>query len=217
MPGHTRSPLRAALLLLLLCGAAAAHLPASASGHGGGIPWIYVEAQQVWPGQPFHVLVIDVAPFVTVRLQADLGDTTAQLGELPTGRQGHGEMDVALPADFPFGYATLRGLGDDGSEVNTTLRVGDVPAIDVPVGPPPGAQPPPSPLTDPSLWTLGLIVGGALLAVGWMAIRRRRVVPAPVPAAQVGALASATPARLGKARKGASGYRRRPSRPTDPR
>jgi hypothetical protein len=169
----------ASLLLL-----AATAQPPAVAGHGGGLPWIYIEAEQIWPGQPFHVLVLDLAPFVNVNLEAETGDLLVQLGQLATGPQGHGETDVTLPADFPQGYAQLRGIGDDGTSVNTPLRVGDVPATGGQIGPtgPAGQPRAPAPWwTDPSVWTLAVLLGGAALLLVLMAIRRR---PAAVPATE---------------------------------
>ena len=189
-------------LLLASSLLAALLLPASAMAHGGGLPWIYVEDEQVWPGEPFHVLVLDVTPFATVRLEAETADRRAALGEIEAGAQGHGEGDVTLPADFPYGYANLRGVAEDGTQVTATLRVGDVPDIGVPVGP--GAGPPAgpaaaSPLADPAVWTLGAILGALLLAFGWRWLRRR-----PEPAAVRSAAAAgegARPSRTSKRRR----------------
>jgi hypothetical protein len=139
----------ARLVALVATLSAAALTPGGALGHGAGVPWIYVEQEQVWPGQPFHVLVLDVAPYVTVELVAELSGTRVSLGSIATGALGHGEADMTLPADFPFGYAQLIGRGDDGSELTTALRVGDVPPTSLPIGPPP-AQPPAQPQASPS-------------------------------------------------------------------
>jgi hypothetical protein len=179
------SRLRAAFALGALV--ATASLPGSAAGHGGGLPWIYIEAVQVWPGQPFHVLVLDVAPFVNVTLEAEAGERRATLGQLVTGPAGHGEVDVTLPADFPLGYAQLHGRGDDGSLVSTELPVGDLPDRDGPAGPPrPGDQPGVAAgpwWSDPSVLTLGALVGGAGLLLAGLALRQRGPRPVATPSA----------------------------------
>lgn len=182
---RNRLPVLGRLVLSVSLLAAPHATPAVTAAHGGGLPWIYVEEEQVRPGEPFRVLVLDVSPFVTVRLEAETGDTRATLGEIETGAQGHGEGDVSLPADFPLGYANLRGVADDGTQVTAPLRVGDVPDVGAPVGPgagPPGQPAAASALADPAVWTLGVILGGLLLGFAWRWLRRPSVAP-PAPAA----------------------------------
>jgi hypothetical protein len=181
-----RSVAGAATILSL---AALVLLPAGVAAHGGGLPWIYIEAERVLPGQPFHVLVIDVTPFTNVQLEAERGALRVSLGAVAAGPRGHGEVDVALPADFPLGYAALNGLAEDGSRLTASLLVGDVPASGGPLGPP-GPSGPAAPgapdagwLGDPSVWTLGALLAGAAGLVGYMLVRRMSGRQPPRPAA----------------------------------
>ncbi|HEY7599556.1 MAG TPA: hypothetical protein VH741_06490 [Candidatus Limnocylindrales bacterium] len=181
---------------LLAAAATVVLLPIAALGHGGGLPWIYIEATQVWPGQPFHVLVIDMGPFTDVSLEAEAGGRRVVLGQVETGPQGHAEIDVTLPADFPIGYAQLYGNGDDGTAVNAVLAVGDVPGVTplVPSGPGLPAVGSAPWWTDPSVLTLAAFVGGAALLLGWVVLRGR-------PSTTATTATSATPALPARPRR----------------
>jgi hypothetical protein len=184
MASRSRLVLGAAMLLFAL--------PALALGHGGGMPWIWLEEEQVMPGRQFHVLVVDYAPYSTVELHAQSGSATAAVGSIATEGDGHGEGDLALPADFPLGYAELVGRDPLGGEGMALIQVGDTPGI----GPPPPLPQNPAQAIpgqsagqgpwwqDPSVLTLGAMLGAAAASLAYLALARRR---AALPTAPVDA------------------------------
>jgi hypothetical protein len=162
-----------------------------ASGHGTGLPWIWVEDEEVTPGQQFNVLVIDFEPYGTVTLELVAEGRRAALGEIASEGDGHGEAELRVPTDFPLGYVELTGTDASGGEAVTLLYVGELPAG---VGPPAPAQRPdigggPQAAsgewwTDPSVLVLGLMLGGAAAGLLAMLARRRpagATKPGPIP------------------------------------
>jgi hypothetical protein len=206
MASRSRLVLGAAMLLFAL--------PALALGHGGGMPWIWLEEEQVMPGRQFHVLVVDYAPYSTVELHAQSGSATAAVGSIATEGDGHGEGDLALPADFPLGYAELVGRDPLGGEGMALIQVGDTPGI----GPPPPLPQNPAQAIpgqsagqgpwwqDPSVLTLGAMLSAAAAGLLYLVlVRRRTPMGASMPQAQSLSLAGppeGSPARRRRKRLG---------------
>jgi hypothetical protein len=154
--------LRSLLLVPLLLA------PASlALAHGGGLPWIWLEQEQVMPGERFHALVVDFEPFTEVELVARAGETSELVGRVPTEVDGHGEGDLMLPADFPLGYAELVARDTVGGEATMLMQVGDTPAVGPPAPNQPGSGQPGVGQSgqagalwqDPSVLTLAALLG----------------------------------------------------------
>jgi hypothetical protein len=172
--------LRPLLLLLLLLAQ-----PGLALGHGNGLPWIWLESEQVMPGDPFNVLVIDFQPYGRVDLELVADDRRAPLGEIPLEGDGHGEVQIVMPEDFPIGYAELTATDAVGNDAVTLLYVGEAPAGIGPPAPPerptfssgPGAAAAGEWWMDSSVLVLGVVVFGAMAAVVLMLVRRPRQPP----------------------------------------
>jgi hypothetical protein len=179
--------LLASLMLLALL---ALHVGVAA-GHGTGLPWIWVEDEQVLPGQQFNVVAIDFEPYGTVTLELVAEGRRAALGEFPSEGDGHGEAELQVPTDFPLGYAELTGTDASGGEAVTLLYVGEMPAGAGPPAPPQrpdiggGSQAASGEWwTDPSVIVLGLVLGGAAAGLLAMLARRRpagTAKPGPIP------------------------------------
>jgi hypothetical protein len=165
--------LRPLVLLLLLLAQ-----PGPALAHGNGLPWVWLDSEQVMPGGRFDVLVIDFQPFAQVELELVADEQRVTLGTIPCEGDGHGEAQLVVPADFPIGYAELTATDGAGNEAVTLLYVGEAPDG---MGPPAPPERPTFPAdgarpaewwTDPSVIVLGLIVIGALAAFVVMLVRR---------------------------------------------
>jgi hypothetical protein len=170
---HRRRLLIQPLLLVLAASLGAA----SAAAHGGGLPWIWLEEEQVRQGEEFNVVVVDYAAYGTVRFELVGTGARAELGTIVCEGDGHGEGSLPVPASFPDGYAELIGRDNEGGEAVTLLYVGDVSGAGPPppVRPAPGsADPPNAALADPSVLVLGLLVTGAAAALVLMILRRPR-------------------------------------------
>ena len=105
---------------LLLVGLAAA--PVQADGPTRGE--IVVRADHVEPEATFTITGYLLDESAPVRFELVNGESRVELGAATTTVAGTLEVDVALPAGFPTGYATLlvHGLGTTWS---TTVLVGD--------------------------------------------------------------------------------------------
>jgi hypothetical protein len=156
-------------------------LPGNAAAHGGGLPWIWLEEEVVEPGTTVNVLIVDFAPYSSVSIRAQAGQTDVAVGSIPTEGDGHGEGLLTIPPDFPDGYATLVGTDTWGSEGTVLIQVGESAGM----GPPPPGGPPsvsrPGQVAgqgswwqDPSVVTLGLMLGVAAAALGYLVLSRRR-------------------------------------------
>jgi hypothetical protein len=143
-------------------------LPAPAAAHFGSSAYIVVTADQVLPGQEFEVVAADLTPGASVSFRLVHEELSVPLTTTTAPPDGHFRLNMAVPNDFPSGdYAQLFALAGDGTEVSTWVLVGTRTAN---TPPRPGTGPW---WSDPSVIVLGLIIAGAVGAVGWMLLRRR--------------------------------------------
>jgi hypothetical protein len=173
---------------------------AVATAHFGSSAYILITADHVLPGQQFEVLAFDLTPnaAVSFRVVRDELGLTVPLETTTAPADGHFQIAMSVPQDFPEGYAQLFATAGDGTEVSTWVLVGSRTAS---TPPPPGTGPW---WSDPSVIVLGVIVAGVVGAAGWMLLRRRSQAPAP---ARVVATTSAPTPRTGTSSKA---RRRRP-------
>jgi hypothetical protein len=146
---------------LATAGPAAAHLGATA--------FILVPADHVLPGDRFDVVGSDMGASSAVAFQIVNENTqvTASLESVTAGADGHFQVTLTLPTDFPDGYAVLTATATDGTRTSTWVLVGVR-----------TASTPPSPATrqwwtDPSVIVLGVLVVGGLALVTFALLRRR--------------------------------------------
>lgn len=177
LPGVTRVLRLTGLVALLVTFA-----PTGAAAHSGGEAWIHVPAQSIEPGQPFELWGADLGPSASVAVEIVAGDEQIQVGRVTTGVDGHFTQTLALPAGVPEGYAQLHADSNAGVEAFMWVLVGQNTTGAVNPAAAAGNQW----WSDPSVIVLGLMLGGALLAVLFLAVRSRRSAtptPAPVRAA----------------------------------
>lgn len=171
---HRLTSLATGSLLALL-------LAAPVAAHFGGEAFILVPGDHVNPGQTFEVIVADLTPGARVDLIVlENGDQPVPVGSAVSDTQGHFSTTGTLPADFPNGYVEIVATAEDGTSVSTWMLVGPRTSE---TGAPPVAAATDAGL-DPSLIMLGVLVGGAVGAVGYVILRRRWSVPAQAPAPQ---------------------------------
>ncbi|HVM29827.1 MAG TPA: hypothetical protein VM305_03555 [Candidatus Limnocylindrales bacterium] len=158
----------------------------SAHAHGNGLPWIWLEYEQVMPGDRFEVLVIDFEPYGQVEVQLSADEAVRRLGSITCEGDGHGEAEMVVPDDFPIGYAEVTATDSAGNEAATLLYVGEMPDG---IGPPAPAERPTVPgapastpgqwWADPSVIVLALLLLGTAAALVLMVLRRLRAPTGP--------------------------------------
>lgn len=159
---------RAAFVALLSLGA----LVAPVSGHFGSNAAIVVVADHILPGQQFEVVAIDLTANSIVSFSIRRDETVIPLATATSPDDGHFNITMSVPPDFPGGYAQLYAVAADGTEAMTWVlvgaRTGETPQT------PPGTAPW---YADPSVIVLGVIAVGAVLAVAYVVLRRGLAAP----------------------------------------
>jgi hypothetical protein len=146
-------------------------------GHFGAEAFIHVPRDHVNPGEEFPVIAADLDPDAQIPLSLIAGTAVVELGSVPTDADGHFETTLVMPSSVPHGYAQIVATSPDMGEVSTWVLIGPREGVGEPPGSPGGAGGSSSPLSDPSVIVLIALVVGALLAVGWVATRRRSAAP----------------------------------------
>lgn len=171
--------MRPALPIALACLVLAWLGTGSALAHEFGEPLLYVPADNVVSGEPFDLWGVDLDPSATVLVEVVLGGQVLPVATVLTDADGHFTQSVTLPAGLPDGYTELIARADGGTSTSTYVFVGE--------GPPEGVAPLPlTPLggqqwwSDPSVLILAAFLGGAAIALLWLAVRSRRPAAAPV-------------------------------------
>jgi hypothetical protein len=160
------------LLSVALLGLVLAGVAAPTTAHGEGLPWIWLEREQAQRGSSFNVILLDFAPYSEVQLTLVSQGREESVAYIACGGDGHGEGAVAVPADFPHGYAELYARDGQGGEAATLIFVGDVEGAASSPPPLPAPAAAPAAWQDPSVLTLvGVLAaaGGALV----LALRRK--------------------------------------------
>ena len=158
-------------LLALTCLAA----PLSTLGHFGGAAYIVVPVDHVNPGERFEVVGGDLTPNSNVVFRFRRDESTVPVpGTVTSGPDGHFTASLAMPADYPTGYALLEAEAADGTRTTTWVLIGartsETPA-------PPGQ---PAWWTDPSVIVLGVAIAGGIGALGFAAYKRLQPQRMPV-------------------------------------
>jgi hypothetical protein len=147
--------------------------PATVVAHEGMGPWIEVVDGQLRPGQPFAVLGDDLDPADEVTLELVADGEVHPLGITVTDGEGHFLVELMAPAGIADGDAYLQLTTRAGWAASLWVGVGDV--AEAPAGAPvsPSVNPPPA-WSDPSVIVLGVLVGGAALAVAHTVLSSRQ-------------------------------------------
>ena len=152
--------------------------PVSALAHFGGAAYIVVPVDHVNPGERFQVVGGDLTPNSSVVFRFKRDESTVPVpGTVTSDPDGHFTASLAVPADFPSGYALLEAEAADGTQTSTWVLIGartsETPA-------PPGQ---PAWWADPSVIVLGVAVAGGIGALGFAAYKRLHPQPVSVNAA----------------------------------
>jgi hypothetical protein len=142
-----------------------------ASGHEGEGPSLDLLENRVLAGQQVRVFGDDLGPNDTVVLELSAFGEVHPLGAATTDGDGHLEAEVVVPSAVRDGYAELRATTTSGSIAAIWILVGE---RDLGAGLPGGSslvdQPPI--WADPSVLLLGVVLGGAGLALLYVFLRR---------------------------------------------
>ena len=152
--------------------------PLSASAHFGGAAYIVVPVDHVNPGERFEVIGGDLTPNSSVVFRFRRDESTVPVpGTVTSDPDGHFTASLAMPANYPTGYALLEAEAADGTHTATWVLIGartsDTPA-------PPGQ---PAWWADPSVIVLGVALAGGIGALGFAAYRRLQPQRVPVSSA----------------------------------
>ncbi|HUR16835.1 MAG TPA: hypothetical protein VMZ33_06095, partial [Candidatus Limnocylindrales bacterium] len=113
------------LLALLLAVFATIGGASAAMAHFGSEAAIIVPADYLLPGQQFDAVAVDLAPGSVVSFEMRRDALVVALGSAPSPGDGHFTLTMAVPADFPTGYAELVGTSSDGTSAMTWVLVGE--------------------------------------------------------------------------------------------
>jgi hypothetical protein len=139
---------------------------APVSAHLGATAYIIVPADHVLAGESFDVVGADMGPSSNVTFRLVHEQTTTELQSITTNADGHFQVTLSVPQEFPDGYAQLFATASDGTETSTWLLVG-VRTASTPA--PPSAT---QWWSDPSVLVLLVLVIGAFGLVGYILLRR---------------------------------------------
>lgn len=134
-------------------------------GHGVARAWLQVPGARAEAGQPFELWGADFTFSSPIDVVIVSGERTYPVGQVLAGDDGHFTTNLHMPAEVPDGYGELVATDASGAQASVWVAVGNVARAPGP--------PTPSPLTDPSALTLGVLLAGGLVALGYLGLRRR--------------------------------------------
>lgn len=147
----------------------------SALAHGDGEPWLFVPETGAGQGEEFTLLGDDFDPGDQLIVEIFVDSQPYQLGTVEADELGHFEVSLRVPEEMPDGYAEISAMSSSGGSIASMwLRVGNTSG---------GAPSPPlaqAPIElDPSVWVLGVFIGGATAALLYLVLRPTGRRPAP--------------------------------------